>query len=62
MVLGLRTFEDMRGYWPQQTDDSTGITDYLNRVHKYVVTRTMTDPQWQNTTVLPGEPAVKIGR
>ena len=60
VVLGRRTFEDMRGYWPQQTDDQTGITDYLNRVQKYVVTTTMTDPQWQNTTVLSGEPAVEL--
>ena len=60
LVLGRRTFEDLRGYWPQQTDDRTGITDYLNRVQKYVVTKTMTDPQWQNTTVLSGDPAVEM--
>jgi dihydrofolate reductase len=23
---------DLRGYWPQQTDDATGVTDYLNQV------------------------------
>src|SRR4051794_35025548 len=31
-LVGRRTFEELRGYWPHQTDDSTGITDYLNRV------------------------------
>ena len=39
-----RTFEDFRGFWPHQTDDATGITDYLNTVDKYVVSSTMTDP------------------
>ena len=43
------------GYWPQQTDDQTGITEELNQVQKYVVSSTMTDPQWQNSTVLCGD-------
>lgn len=55
LVLGRQTFEDFRSYWPQQSDDKTGITDELNRVQKYVVTSTMTDPQWQNSTVLSGD-------
>ena len=55
MLLGRQTFEDFRGYWPHQTDDPTGITDELNQVHKYVVSATMTDPQWQNSTILSGD-------
>ena len=59
-LVGRQTFEDMRGYWPLQTDDQTGITDYLNQVQKYVVSSTMTDPQWQNSTILSGDPAQEI--
>ena len=55
LLLGRRTFEDFRGFWPKQTDDHTGITDELNRVQKYVVSSTMTDPQWQNSTILSGD-------
>jgi dihydrofolate reductase len=55
LLLGRQTFEDFRGFWPQQTDDETGITDELNQVQKYVVSSTMTDPQWQNSTVLTGD-------
>jgi len=54
-LVGRVTFEQMRGYWPQQTDDATGITEYLNSVSKYVVSRTMQDPGWEATTVLRGE-------
>jgi dihydrofolate reductase len=32
VLLGRVTFEQMRGYWPLQTDDTTGITAYLNGV------------------------------
>jgi dihydrofolate reductase len=55
LLLGRRTFEDFRGYWPRQSHDTTGISDYLDRVQKYVVSSTMTDPQWQNSTVLTGD-------
>src|SRR5439155_3128650 len=56
LLVGRQTFEDFRGYWPKQTDDPTGVTDYLNRVAKYVVSSTMSDPEWQNSTVLTGDP------
>jgi dihydrofolate reductase len=60
-LTGRRTFEDLRGYWPKQEDDATGITDYLNRVHKYVVSSTLTDARWQNSTILSGDPVAEVG-
>ena len=52
ILLGRQTFTDFRGFWPHQTDDTTGITDYLNQVQKLVVSSTLGDPEWQNSTVL----------
>jgi dihydrofolate reductase len=43
------------GYWPKQTDDRTGITAYLNSVQKYVLSSTLTEPDWENTTIVRGE-------
>lgn len=54
LLLGRVTFEEMRGYWPLQTDDETGITDYLNKVSKYVISNKLDDPEWEHTTVLRG--------
>jgi dihydrofolate reductase len=45
---------------PSCPNDPTGISDYLNRVQKYVVSSTMTDPQWQNSTVLSGDPVEEV--
>jgi dihydrofolate reductase len=59
-LTGRKTFEDLRGYWPKQSDDGTGITDYLNHVRKYVVSATMADPEWQNSTVLSGDPVAEV--
>jgi dihydrofolate reductase len=53
-LTGRVTFEALRGFWPQQVDDRTGISEHLDRVAKYVVSTTMTDPQWANSTVLAG--------
>src|SRR5829696_3805907 len=55
VLFGRVTFEEMRGYWPAQTDDTTGVTGYLNRVAKYVVSGTLGDPRWEPTTVLPAD-------
>ena len=60
MLLGRQTFEDFRGYWPHQTDDTSGITAYLNQVQKYVVSSTLTDPGWENSTVLSGDPVEEV--
>lgn len=55
LLVGRATFEAFRSYWPHQTADRTGVSDYLNRVQKYVVSTTMTDPAWEPTTVLRGD-------
>jgi dihydrofolate reductase len=60
LLLGRRTFEDMRGYWPQQTDDATGISALLDRQRKYVVSSTMDDPAWQNSAILGGDPVTEV--
>jgi dihydrofolate reductase len=53
-LVGRRTFEQMRSFWPHQTDDETGVSAYLDRVQKYVVSTTIGDPDWEPTTVLRG--------
>ncbi|HJV98537.1 MAG TPA: dihydrofolate reductase family protein [Arthrobacter sp.] len=50
LLLGRRTYEIFAGYWPHQSDDIGGT---LNRVPKFVVSKTLTDPTWASTTVLP---------
>ncbi len=52
LLVGRATFESFRGYWRDLEGDTTGVSDYLNRVDKLVVSSTMTDPGWAGTTVL----------
>lgn len=59
MLFGRRTYADFAGYWPHQT--ANPFTDHLNRVRKYVVSSTLTDPlPWENSTLLPGDPAESV--
>lgn len=53
-LVGRVTFTEMREFWPRRVDDSTGVTDHLNRVEKYVVSSTLDDPGWEGTTILRG--------
>ena len=60
LLLGRVTFESFREYWPKQDDDTTGVRDHLNRIHKYVVSTTLDDPGWDNTTILRRSPVEEV--
>src|ERR1700759_1505358 len=59
-LTGRRTFEDLRAYWPHRDDDSTGTSAYLDAVAKYVVSSTLTEPGWENSTILRGDPVEEV--
>jgi dihydrofolate reductase len=60
LLLGRQTFLDFRGYWRDLTDDTSGVKASLDAQQKYVVSSTLTEPEWQNTTVLPGAPLTEV--
>ncbi|MEV0360136.1 dihydrofolate reductase family protein [Nocardia sp. NPDC050697] len=62
VLFGRTTFEQMRGFWPARTDDTTGVTEHLNTVTKYVVSRTLTEPGWANSEILSGPLTEEIAR
>src|SRR6266542_4194526 len=68
-LFGRRTYELFAGYWgaeeraraAAEDPGNHQITDALNTKPKYVVSTTLTEPQWANTTVLSGDVAAAIG-
>lgn len=59
ILLGRTTYELMKSFWPQITDeDTTGVA--LNTLPKYVVSTTLSDADadWDKTTVIRGEDIV----
>jgi dihydrofolate reductase len=60
-LFGRRTFELFAGYWGVMDPGSSPIADALNTRPKYVVSNTLTEPRWADTTVLAGDVAAAIG-
>jgi dihydrofolate reductase len=56
-LLGRVTYEGFAEAWPERKDEA-GFADRMNSMPKYVVSGTLSDPTWSNTTVLPDLDAV----
>ena len=54
MLLGRRTYDEFAGYWPN-ADANDPITKQMNGTAKYVVSNTLTQADWENTTVVGGD-------
>jgi dihydrofolate reductase len=57
-LLGRKTYEEFAAAWPSREGE---FADKFNSMPKYVVSTTLENPDWQNTTVLDSEdPAAAI--
>ncbi len=60
LLMGRVTYEGLADCWPGLEDD-TGYADKINSMPKYVVSSTLEEPEWENTTVLRGDVVDQIG-
>jgi dihydrofolate reductase len=58
-LLGRRTYEGFAAAWPTMKDDA-GFAEKMNGMPKYVVSSTLEQAEWQNSTVLSGDFAEEI--
>ncbi len=57
LLLGRRTYEDLAGFWPNQSTDNP-YTAVINNMPKLVASRTLTEPlEWNSSTLLTGDGA-----
>jgi dihydrofolate reductase len=59
LLLGRRTYEGFAAAWPSMEGE---FADKFNGMPKYVVSSTLTDPQWTNSTVLSGDVAQEVSK
>jgi dihydrofolate reductase len=57
LLLGRVTYEGFAAAWPSREGD---FADKFNEMPKYVVSSTLTDPSWNNTTVLSGDVPAEV--
>jgi dihydrofolate reductase len=61
LLLGRRTYEAFAEAWPSRTDD-VGFADKFNSMPKYVVSSTLENPTWNNSTVLKGDLGEEVAK
>src|SRR3954454_21077378 len=62
LLLGRVTYDGFAAAWPDRTDD-VGFADKFNNMPKYVVSNTLENPSWNNSTVIkPGDLAGEVSR
>ena len=58
-LLGRRSYEFFGSRWRTRTG---ALADRLNSLPKYVVSSTLTDPDWDNTRVLAGDVITEVSK
>ncbi len=58
-LLGRVTYDGFAAAWPAIQDEA-GFAAKMNQMPKYVVSKTLHNPTWNNTTVLSGDPVAEI--
>ena len=58
VLMGRRTYDGFAPVW--QTRSGDPFSDRINTMPKYVVSTTLRDPDWANTTVISGDVAGQI--
>jgi dihydrofolate reductase len=59
LLLGRRSYEWFAARWPSRSGE---WADRLNSLPKYVVSSTLVDPDWNNSTVLKGEVVTEVSK
>src|SRR5215203_477660 len=60
LLLGRRSYEWFAARWPSRSGE---LADRLNNLPKYVVSSTLEDPAWNNSTVLKGgDPVAEVSK
>jgi dihydrofolate reductase len=60
LVMGRRTYEGFAPVWPTRSGDP--YSDHINAMDKYVASSTLTEPEWNNTTVIAQDPVAAIAQ
>lgn len=58
VLMGRRTYDSFAGAWPSRSGDP--LSDRMNSIPKYVVSTTLKNADWSNTTVIANDVVAEI--
>src|SRR5215213_165911 len=58
-LMGRVLYSEWSEYWPPNNDEE-GFGPFINEVQKYVVSNTLTEATWNNTSIVTGDVAGQI--
>lgn len=61
-LLGRKTYDIFASYWPHPLPEDEPLARILNPARKYVVSKTLQNPGWENTVVINGDVVSEIKR
>src|SRR5699024_6300015 len=61
LLLGRVTYEGFAQAWPSMTDDD-GFAERMNSIKKYVISETLEDTKWNNSTLVKGNVIEQIAK
>ncbi|MDX6610564.1 MAG: hypothetical protein QOF85_2489 [Solirubrobacterales bacterium] len=61
-LLGRVTYEGFAAAWPTREEDPGGFAEKMNSMPKYVVSSTLREASWNNSTILSGELADEVAK
>ncbi len=60
-LLGRVTYEGFAAAWPT-IEDEAGFAEKMNGMPKYVVSSTLAEAEWENSTILSGDVAEEVAK
>jgi dihydrofolate reductase len=61
MLLGRKTYDGFAEFWPTADPDDP-ITGQMNSSQKYVVSNTLTEATWENSTIISGDVKTELAK
>jgi class 3 adenylate cyclase/dihydrofolate reductase len=61
-LLGRRTWQIWAAFWPTMTGGDHELTEFMNRVRKYVVSNTLKRADWNNSVIISGDVAAEVAK
>ena len=59
ILLGRRLYDEWSQFWPQQGPE-VPFSEFINGIPKYVVSSTLSEATWKNTTLVNGDVAARL--